>query len=153
MPLCLILIFGITTNINSMSSSEQGLSPSTSSYMAWRDLGGFRVSHTRKYNRRGGLMLCKLMLWSNASKVGERGWKGRSTNTYGPAIEQEESALSLPEQPAMPTPDSKGYPEWIKKETLNLPASSLLCQLSPAPFVLPLLKIHINISKSFLQQQ
>lgn len=38
-------------------------------------------------------------------------------NTYGPAIEQEELVFSLPEQPAMPTPDSKGYAEWIKKET------------------------------------
>lgn len=74
-------------------------------------------------------------------------------NTYGPAIEQEELVFSLPEQPAMPTPDSKGYAEWIKKENLNLPAPSPLCQRSPVPFVLPLLKIHINISKSFCQQQ
>lgn len=59
MPLSVILIFGVATNINSMNSSEQGLSLPTSSYAAQIDLGGFRVSHTRKYNRRGGVMLMR----------------------------------------------------------------------------------------------
>lgn len=74
-------------------------------------------------------------------------------NPQSLVVKQEELALPLPEEPTMPTLDSQGYHEWIKMETLTLPAPSPLCQLLPDPFVLPLLKIHINISKHFQQWQ
>lgn len=72
-----------------------------------------------------------------------------------PVIEQEELALSLPKQPTMPATmpavDSKEYHEWIKKETLTLPAPSPLCQLLPDSFGLPCRKFiltFLNISSN-----
>lgn len=55
----------------------------------------------------------KLLLWSNDSKVGGKGKKGRNMNSQSLAKEWENLAHSLPEQPNLPTLDSKRYHEWI----------------------------------------